>query len=169
MKIVNIFANKLFAFHYENYSDNEYDRLMELWTNVDFLKIYAQNNNIEDVQTFVNDVLNDAEQIQDFLDDIEQNNHPYGFFFEPLKDSEKYKTLALQKGKIRRNTLRYYAIKMNQNCYVITGGAIKMSQTMQGHQDTFIELTKLIKARTYFNQRGIINEDSFHELLIEQL
>ena len=58
---------------------------------------------------------------------------------------------------------------MDQNCYVITGGAIKMSQTMQGHQDTFIELTKLIKARTYFNQRGIINEDSFHELLIEQL
>ena len=38
MKIVNIFANKLFAFHYENYSDNEYERLMELWTNVNFLK-----------------------------------------------------------------------------------------------------------------------------------
>jgi hypothetical protein len=132
VKIVNIFANKLFAFHYEDYSDNEYDRLMELWTNVNFLKIYAQNNNIEDVPKFVNDILNDAEQIQDFLEDIELNNHPYGFYFEPLQDSEKNKILALQKGKIKRNTLRYYAIKMDENCYVITGGAIKMSQTMQG-------------------------------------
>ena len=67
MKIVNIFANKLFAFQYENQIDNEYDRLMELWTNIDFLRNYANNNNIKDNVNFVNDILSDAEQIQDFL------------------------------------------------------------------------------------------------------
>ncbi len=169
MKIVNIFANKLFAFQYENQIDNEYDRLMELWTNIDFLRNYANNNNIKDNVNFVNDILSDAEQIQDFLDDINQKNDPYGYYFEPLQDSEKTRILALQKGKIKRNSLRFYAIKMDVNCYVITGGAIKMSQTMQEHPDTVTELNKLKKARVFFDLKGIINEESFYELLIEQL
>ena len=169
MKIVTIFAGQLYAFHYKDYLDNEYDRLMENWTNVNYLKDYAIKNNIKNIDGFINEILKDAEQIQDYLEDINQNKDSYGFYFEPLKTIYINKSLALQKGKIYKNSLRYYAIKIDENCYVITGGAIKMSQKMQGHPDTILELHKLLKARAYFEQNEIANEESFYELLIEQL
>jgi hypothetical protein len=168
MKIVPIFADKLFAFHYKGEAVNEFDRLMDLWTDIAFLIDYLKENNITNVKKIVKDILQDAEQIQDFLDNISQNKEPYGFYFEPLQNSERNKLLAFQKGKIRENILRYYAIKLDENCFVITGGAIKMSQTMQEHPDTTNELKKLEKARAYLKQNGVFDEDSFFELLIEQ-
>ncbi len=168
MKIVSILADKLFAFHYVDEDEHEYNRLMELWTDVSFLKSYANKNNIDDVTTFINDILQDAEQIQDFLENLNQNNQPYEFYFEPLKTSESIKSLAFHKGKIKKNRLRFYAIKLDANCFVITGGAIKMSQKMQDHPDTNNELIKLKKARAYLNINGVFDEDSFYELLIEQ-
>jgi hypothetical protein len=168
MKIVSIFAEKLFTFQYEGETDNEYDRLMELWTDITFLKAFAKENKIINVKSFINEILQDAEQIQDFLDNLSQNKEPYGFYFEPLQDSESKKLLAFQKGKIKKNRLRYYAIKLDNNCFVITGGAIKMSQKMQEHSDTNNELKKLEIARTYLKQNGVFDEDSFFELIIEQ-
>lgn len=156
------------SFHYENEADNEYDRLMDLWTDVAYLREYAIMNNVSNVNEFIEDILHDAEQIQDFLENINQNKHPYGFYFEPLQDSERTKMLALQKGKIRQNQLRLYAIKLDDNCFVITGGAIKMSQKMEDHPDTANELTKLKRARTYLNQNGVFDQDSFFELISEQ-
>lgn len=168
MKIVRIFADQLFAFQYEGEVDNEYDRLMELWTDISFLRAYAKANNIINVKKFVNTILQDAEDIQDFLENINQNKEPYGFYFEPLQNSERNKILAFQKGKIKENILRYYAIKLDDNCFVITGGAIKMSQTMQEHPATDNELKKLEKARAFLKENGVFDEDSFFELLIEQ-
>lgn len=168
MKIICIFADQLFAFHYDNNEDNEYDRLMELWTDVGFLNEYAKINNIEDVNEFIIEILHDAEQIQDFLENLNQNNQSYGIYFEPLQESERKKQLPFQKGKIKWNRLRLYAIKLEENFYVITGGAIKMSQTMQEHPDTQHELTKLNAARAYFERNWVFDADSFYELLIEQ-
>lgn len=169
MKIVTIFAEKLFAFHYENETDNEYDRLMDLWTDVAYLHLYAKKNNVLNMNEFTEKILQDTEQIQDVLENFNQNNQPYRFYFEPLQDSERAKTLAFQKGKIKQNYLRLYAIKLDDNCFAITGGAIKMSQKMEDHPDTANELVKLKAARTYLNQNGVFDQDSFFELLIEQL
>lgn len=168
MKIVRIFADQLFAFQYEGEVDNEYDRLMELWTDMTYLKKFAQNNGIKNSMGFVNNILDNAEQIQDFLEDLNQRKEPFGFYFEPLQLSEFNNLPSLQKGKIRENQLRYYAIKLDDNCFVITGGAIKMSQTMQEHPDTNNELIKLKKAKEYFKEIGVFDVDSFYELLNEQ-
>lgn len=169
MKIITIFTDHLFAFHYSNEIDNEYDRLMNLWTDVAYLYAYARRNKIKNVNGFIKDILQDAEQIQDFLDDIHQNKQPYGFYFEPLQESEKKKKFPFQKGKIRQNQLRLYAIKIDDNCFVITGGAIKMSQKMQDHPDTANELIKLTNARVYLNKNGVFDQDSFFELSSENL
>lgn len=72
--------------------------------------------------------------------------------------------LSLQKGKIKRNQLRLYAIKIDDDCFVITGGAIKMSQKMDEHEDTALELVKLNNARIYLNSKDVFNQDSFFEL-----
>lgn len=168
MKIYNIFAEHLYAFHYHGENDNEYDRMMDLWTDIYFLREFAKANNVTDKNRFVNDILANAEEIQDFLENLSKNNEPYGYYFEPLKVSEFNKILSLQKGKIRMNRLRYYAIKLNTNCFVITGGAIKMSQKMQDHPDTANELVKLNKAKAFLEKNGVFDEGSFFELINEQ-
>ncbi len=168
MKIIHIFADVLFAFHYDNEVSNEYERLMDLWTDVAFLKQFAENNAVSNVSKFIRGILQDAEQIQDFLKNLSQGDQPFELYFQPLQNSEYNRLLGFQKGKVRRNRLRYYAIKIGDNCFVITGGAIKMSQTMQQHPDTVKELIKLKAAKTYLNKNGVFDEDSFYELLIEQ-
>ena len=169
MKIVRIFADELFAFHYENETDNEYDRLMDLWTDVAYLRTYAKKNKVMNVYEFIEDILQAAELIQDFLENLNQNKQLYGFYFEPLQESERTKILAFQKGKIKKNQLRLYALKLDVNCFAITGGAIKMSQKMEDHPDTANELVKLKGARIYLNQNGVFDQDSFFELLREQI
>lgn len=167
MTIKRIFADQLFAFHYENEQDNEYDRLLDLWTDAGYLQSYAKENSIPQVYDFINTVLEDARQIEDFLEDIQDNHSSLDFYFEPLQNSEATKVLSLQKGKIRRNILRLYAIKIDDDCFVITGGAIKLSQKMEDHPDTLNELSKLRDARQYLKDNGVFDKESFFELLAE--
>jgi hypothetical protein len=109
--------------------------------------------------------LRDAENIQDFLDELTENKEPIEYYFGPLYDNEiSVKILSLQKGKVsKRDGLRLYAIRIDVNCFVITGGAIKMSQTMQEHPDTMNELLKIKKAQDYLKDNGVIDDDSFYE------
>jgi site-specific DNA-adenine methylase len=168
MKVVSIFAENLYSFHYDGEVENEYNRLMNLWTDTEYLREYATQNGVADVYGFVNDILKYAEAVQNFLDDITHSQDTLELYFEALQESERKKPiLSLQKGKIRRNQLRLYAVKIDSNCFVITGGAIKMSQRMDEHPDTEIELKKLNAAREYFRRNGVFDEDSFFELLIE--
>ncbi len=171
MEILRIFEGKLYAFRYDNEEyeyddDTEYDRLIELWTDVEKLKILADKYSIADVDTFVETVPDNAEEIRDFLDDLENSNEPLETYFQPLSDSERgFKILSLQKGKLKRNKLRLYAIKIDDNCFVITGGAIKLAQTMQEHPETNEELLKLNRAKLFLDSNGIIDKDSFYEYL----
>lgn len=165
MKIDCIFAEQLYAFRYEGEEDHEFNRLMELWTDVSYLRECAIKNKVTDIDVFVNQILKDAEEIDDFINELAKNNEPYTFYFQPLQDSEFGKILARQKGKKRKNNLRIYAIKIDDNCFVITGGAIKMSQKMQDHPDTAEELKKLNWAKDYLSDNGVFDSDSFFELI----
>ncbi len=168
MKIVDIFAHTLFTFHYQGEVDNEYDRLMDNWTDVSFLRSYAKKNKVENINQFVKDRLKDAEQIQDLLEEITINNEPLEYYFRTLFDNESgAKILSLQKGKIEKNGIRLYAIKIDENCFVITGGAIKMSQTMQDHPDSNEELKKIHRAKSFLQENTIVDKDSFYELINE--
>lgn len=166
MKIVSIFAENLYAFHYKDESDNEFARLMELWTDVEYLRNFAKFNGISESNRFVTEILSNAEEIDDFLYTLNSQLESFDRYFEPLQLSEYTKVLSFQKGKIKRNQLRLYAIKIDKNCFVITGGAIKMSQTMQGHPTTSIELKKLNEARAFLESQGVFDVDSFYEIII---
>lgn len=96
MKIVAIFEPELFSFHYENEQDNEYGRLMSLWTDAGYLQAYAQNNQVENIYGFIDDILRNAEEIQDYLESLSRNEQPFGFYFQALQESEaKGKILSL--------------------------------------------------------------------------
>jgi hypothetical protein len=71
----------------------------------------------------------------------------------------------LSKRKGRQKLLRIYAIKLDTNCFVITGGAIKITGTMQGHKDTLEELAKLERCKQYLKENDVFDLDSFYELV----
>jgi hypothetical protein len=168
MKIVCIFAKQLYAFHYKDEIYNEFDRNMDLWTDPNYLSEFGKKNKLQDVYVFVDEILQDAQVLENLLDDVSQRIKSSSSYFEALDLSEYDKKLPFQKGKIRFNKLRFYAIKIDVDCYVITGGAIKMSQKMEDHPDTANELLKLKAAREFLNSNGVFDDGSFYELLAEQ-
>ncbi len=170
MRIVRTFTEELYAIHYQGQVDNEYDRLMELWTDVSYLRSYAKKNNIQDINTFVTKRLQDAEDIQDKLDELSEEQLPLDHFFIPFHNQEYSREILLsqRKGKIERNGLRIYAVKVHDNCFVITGGIIKMSQATQGNDENNKEIDKLKFARDYLKNKDVFDDATFYELLKEQ-
>ena len=63
--------------------------------------------------------------------------------------------------------LRIYAIKLAAGIYVITGGAIKLTRTMQEREHTLVELAKMERVRRYMLENNIVDMDSFQDYLNE--
>lgn len=175
MKIIDIFDDqRLLSFHYEGEKENEYDRLMEFWTDVNLVREYAKKNGITEKTTlnkFVNEINNNAEYVQDWLDDIENGKGNLEDFFEPLDNAEARKVEKLfknqcvitkQKGK--RYVLRVYAVRIDIDTYLVTGGAIKWSGKMDGHDDTRNELSKFTEAINYLSENGVFDKNSLIDL-----
>src|SRR5690606_11939787 len=130
MKIVPIFADQLFAFHYEGEKMNELRRLLTLWNDTAFLHEFVTKN-ISDVPQNINiralafQLFDNANDIDDVLNEISNDpKRSLEEFFKPL-DNNEYHIVELSKQKGRKNYLRLFAIKIDTNCFVITGGAIK--------------------------------------------
>ena len=63
--------------------------------------------------------------------------------------------------------LRVYAIRLEKNVFVVTGGAIKLTRTMQERAHTQQELTKLNQCRQYLMDSGVFDADSFISMIEE--
>ena len=63
--------------------------------------------------------------------------------------------------------LRIYAIKLEPGCYIITGGAIKLTRTMQEREHTLKELDKMEQVRNYLINNQAIDAESFADFLSE--
>ena len=95
--------------------------------------------------------------------------------FRPL---EKCRTSEMLLGKEKarlRNTprhaswLRIYAIKLEPGIYIFTGGAIKLTRTMQEREHTLVELARMEKVRRFLINNDIADKDSFMDFLNEIL
>jgi hypothetical protein len=75
--------------------------------------------------------------------------------FRPLNNYE-YTISVPQKSKARihRGWLRLYAIRLSANCYVVTGGAIKLTHDMKS-ADLQYELSKLERTKSFLSYNGI--------------
>lgn len=173
MKIVPIFAKRLFAFHYDGEADNAYSSILSLWDDIEYLYSFLKENVQDwpkgyDMEKLMDKIINDANLIDDTLYEIiRQPNKKLDHFFKTLDNNEyQFKILSLQKG--RQSYLRLYAIRIDEDTFVITGGAIKFHHLMQDREHTKNELEKLNNAKYYLKTQGIFDDDSFFEFLNEQ-
>jgi hypothetical protein len=83
MKIVPIFENKLFAIHYLKEPSNAFDFAMDNWTDIAYLYDFALRNKVLHVDQFIEKIVQDAEQVQDVLNDIVERNKKFAGFLNP--------------------------------------------------------------------------------------
>lgn len=174
MEIVNIFAHRLFAFRYAGEADNEYDRLLDLWDDMGYVYNFLKENKQDIPKTktilqIAECIIEDAIEIDEVLIEItETKDKTLSHFFKPLHNLESgARILSLQKG--RQFCLRIYAIRIDEDTFVITGGAIKLPlhHLMEDRDHTKVELQKLNNAQAYLNEKGIYDNESFFEFLNE--
>ena len=175
MKIIDIFANrKLYAFQYDGEHDHELDRLLDLWNDPMYLHAFIKKN-VKDVPVdkgayrVFNEILNNTGELEDILDEIATDgNRQFEEFFSPLYNQE-YKVVELSMQKGRKNYLRLYALKIDDNCFLITGGAIKFTHLMEERPHTLEELNKINRCRDFLKSNGVFDDGSFYEFINQDL
>ena len=162
MKILDTFVSGLYSFKYDKEESDELTRLLEQWSDIQFLEGFFEfhKNDLRyfgiDVETAKEQTIDEVNQLEDFLSGLSYNDNELDSIFRPLNDLE-YRATILSKQKSKRKWLRLYAIKIETNHYVITGGAIKLTHTMQERWHTRGELSKLEKCRQYLQSQGIFD------------
>ena len=181
MKFDRITDNgNLWAVRYENSLDNVLDTILDQWNNVAWLRSFFKENikdladyfKITDVNQAIYDTIEDSEKLQCLILDISPDAN-LDEIFRPLENS-RISEMLLGKEKARlRNTprhaswLRIYAIKLDPGIYIITGGAIKLTRTMQEREHTLVELARMEKVRSFLIDHDILDSDSFSDYLYE--
>ena len=162
---------KLWAVHFEGEDDNELYKVFNNWADVVWLRAFFKENiddlnayfKITDIKEAISDTIEDSERLRYIIMDISPETD-LSKIFRPL-DNNQASDVMLQKEKARlkrkyghSSWLRLYAIKLIQGNYIITGGAIKLTATMQEREHTRQELVKIDKVRRYLLEEGIIDE-----------
>ena len=74
-------------------------------------------------------------------------------------------TKGLIKDKGRKSPkLRIYAVRIGENTYVVTGGAIKLTHKMKDRPHTQQQLERLIRVRDWLKDEGIYYPEDLNEL-----
>jgi hypothetical protein len=170
MKIINTFVPRLTAFKFQ--SKDELERNFDLWTDAKYLYAFFEKNEsdlayykVKTVKDAVLKTIQQARLIQDKLYEyIVDETKNLDELFLNLDDNEYHETI-LSKQKSKQFWLRLYAVKIEANHYVITGGAIKLVHKMGQSELTKNEKQTIEKCRNYLLDKGVYDADTFYELI----
>ncbi len=170
MKIINTFVPRLTAFKFQ--SKDELERNLDLWTDEKYLYAYFEKNKMYlsyfKVKTVKEAVLKTIKQtrliqkkLYEYIIDETKNLDE---LFTNFNDEEYHETI-LSKQKSKQDWLRLYAIKIEPNHYVITGGAIKLVHKMEQSELTKKEKQTIEKCRNYLLDNVVYDADSYYEFI----
>lgn len=173
MEIIDTFAiveDSLYSVLYDTENINEFAKCFELWNNPVYLREFFEEHQEDLGNEFWKGITideaiiktrEDAKLFEQELLEIAklgktERLETLSTLFEPLstgviEDYEKDKA----KGIIRPSWLRIYAIRVDVNLFVVSGGAIKLTPTMNETDHLIIELDKLEKTKQY-----LLDEDN---------
>ena len=171
---------RLWAVRYDGESDNVLYTLFDQWNDVMWLRSFFKENmndlssyfKITDVNEAIYHTIEDSEKLQCLIMDITPDAD-LDAIFRPLENSRtKDILLGKEKARLRKEVkhaswLRIYALKLANGIYIITGGAIKLTATMQERSHTLAELTKMEKVRQFLLDEQIIDDESLIDYLNE--
>ncbi|GIV36547.1 MAG: hypothetical protein KatS3mg032_0926 [Cyclobacteriaceae bacterium] len=169
MEIIPIFAPHLTAFRFGK--TDEFHQLFANWNDAEYLFEFFKRHE-KDLQSDYYGSITVAEAVRrtrryalQFENCIEKLSSNLDNVFTPLRELEGS---HLPRSKARENWLRIYAIKVEANIYVVTGGGIKLTRTMNESPHLKVELNKLQRGRAFLKEHGISDIDGLAELIIPQ-
>lgn len=159
---------------------NELALLFDSWSNIEYLMKFFMDNlddlqayfHIERIRDAIEDTLDDAGQLERLILDIPYTDN-LDELFKPLGSSDlTIRVLMRKKARNWNRTghaswLRIYAIRLEKNVFVVTGGAIKLTRTMQERAHTQEQLDRLNRCRQYLLDNDVFDSDSFITLIEE--
>jgi uncharacterized protein YxeA len=188
MKLKSIFVDDktgegLYAILYETEVKDEFERLLDLWNNTKYVKDYfVQNRKYLETEYFsylsidaaITKVLEEADELENLLykyteDGFQVKGENLQMLFRSLsleKKESKIPKLQYTKAKIDLRKfpkfLRFYAVRIDKNTFIITGGAIKLTKYMSEHNDTIRELEKLDEVKGFLGINEITTLDDLN-------
>ncbi len=173
--------NHLWAVKEEDKETDELSLLFKQWNNANYLLDFFLANmddlkgffHIQKISEAINDTMEDAEDLQRLILDFPYTEQLDGLFHPLSLSDNRAHELTREKARNWDRTkhaswLRIYAIRIDPNVYIVTGGAIKLTAKMQDREHTQIELEKLNKCRNYLKDNGVFDQDSFLETINEE-
>ncbi|WP_321298941.1 hypothetical protein [Marinifilum fragile] len=172
MEIVPIFDDILYAIKYDGEQSDEFERLFDLWRDPEYLEEFFEEHKSDinggfwgciSIEEAILKTLSDAQHFEDRFQELSKHQSgdllsALSKLFKPLHDSQT-RVIPLNKSKARETWLRIYALRLDDDAYIITGGAIKLTKAMQDREHTEHELHKIDLCRQYFLKEGIIDTD----------
>ena len=168
--------NRLWAVRYDGEPDNVLQQVFDQWNDPEWLWNFFTDN-IEDLESYfkitevdqaIYDTLEDSNRLECLILDISPDAN-LDVLFRPLENDRAMEMLlGKEKARLRNRVehaswLRLYAIKLEPGHYIITGGAIKLTRTMQERDHTLRELTKMEIVRNLLIEQGIVDADGFKD------
>lgn len=176
MEILRTFVPSLLAFKFSEDKPDELEKLFDQWEDPFYLNEFFEENE-KDIDISIEKAIEKARSESKFLRKKLINltaSKPIRLneLFKNLNNYEiKPKLLSPQKAPNR--WLRLYAIRIDKNVYIITGGTIKLDggaiaannqYRMQDRNHTNEELKKINRCRDFLLYEGVIDEESFKEI-----
>lgn len=191
MKLFSIFASQLYSIKYDGEVENEFDRLFKLWMNVEFVSEFIHRNapllkdkfwkgySENDVVMLVrNEAINFQLGLSQLYHNTIKGNFPdFDNKFEPIHLGDTGGYYELVESEIHgadrtvipyRTVLRFYAVKVDVNTYVIGGGGIKLTKTYEGTPGLSKEVAKLGRLKQYLMANGIFDKENLRQFEDEQ-
>jgi hypothetical protein len=187
MDIIRIFDGDippLSSFKFEDEELNEFERLFDLWHDTEYLRKFFEDNEGALKSGFFGDItikqaidetIKDADWLEDYLIDIVEGNDRYTQLDDVFQELSGGTAVELSRTKIygrnkNRNSswLRVYALKIDSNVYIVTGGAIKLTLKMGDAPDTKKELEKFKRCIDFLNDNTILEASALRDFFNEQ-
>lgn len=170
MKIVSIFERSKDCLYAVKYDDSELDALeilQRFWEDpeelrkffIQYKKDYEAYYGKANISSIVEKAIEDADTLFETFFELaeDETGKHLSEFFKPLHKKEAGNSYELQQlkayGTFSNSFLRVYAIRYGTS-YVITGGAIKLTDQMKDRKHTKVELYKLNLVRDYLKENG---------------
>jgi len=189
MEIVSIFAaveGSLLTVLYDEYDNgdkgyplHELTRLIDNWTDPIYLKEFftKHENDLKNgfwgeitIQEAIERTIAEADALEARLYEIAEKGktdkieHLSGLF-KPLHNKKATRAVELEASKVygpgKQSWLRIYAIRIETNVFVISGGAIKLTANMQGRTHTLLELDKLEITKQFLIDNSLVDKEDF--------
>ena len=175
MKFEDVLGNeRLWAVVYDGDTQNILKKVFDQWGDLDYLESFFRENvldlmsyfSITDLEEAIFRTVEDANQMKSVILDIKPDAD-LDKYFRPL-ENQRWREMLLSKEKakgiIRPSWLRLYALRFDSNLYLISGGTIKLTRTMNEREHTLRELVKLETISHYLIERGVCDLDGLKDL-----